>query len=420
MPKNWHYLCLLDCAGNELAFIIACVLSRFTLSYTQACVTGLSLHLKSLLEASPVPASPAASTDSDDSAGSDAIGEPAHAFMKVRARQQRRVSSPYQRQRSARDRLDAGLKTAQNNPEFHAALTLLLSQTTRPFLLLSSHLSLSSFRERYVSYRVDNLHLLGCDMTSAKALLADANFRALKSIPQLDLPNAGWKISETFGAGRVHTALWLREEMNEILLRIPQLIQEKLALSTPPPLVFSATCWQTDKRGRIVPNSSFVISANDNVKVAAAVPFTRPLPAMYQARPVPAALSAAPLTGRRLPPPPMPGTWAERVFRAAMAQRRPASNPSVNHHPRKEQRVGSSAAPPSGTVALDQPLASTVAQQRAASATSVPLPLRPLPLRRLLTLRHMAKLPKAALSLRIPLSPPPQLYRLMWRHLCDH
>jgi hypothetical protein len=363
------YMLHLQCAGREVAFIIGCVLTRCALLPLQTDMLSLTQQVMQLLDSSDDPVSPAESTDSDDSDSEDPRASHS-GWLKVKSKRPKRSVSGYERNRQVRERLTKEIKALQRKPEFQGQLSRLRQESEHPLLLLSTHISpLRAWVTRYTSIQVDNLHTI-CDMRSADLLREDRRFQQLSSIPQLAEPNAWWKITQTDNG--VYTALWMREDLADVLPKLPELIQQKLGLESAPPLIFRCTFYQTTKNGHFIPRSAITVTANDNAKIARpSVPFTRPLPALYQPPPVTAAPSAAlPAIRRQSPPPPPNGSWAQRVLHAAVtvAQKRAPSNPSLNHQPRKEQRTGSPAASPLTPAPGSQPSATT--DKPAASSSS--------------------------------------------------
>jgi hypothetical protein len=371
----YFYMLHMRCAGREVAFIIACVLTRYALTATEGWVRPLTDEYMQLLDGLSEPVDPADPTDPEDS---DSDDPRANRWLKVKSKPKRSLSR-YEHRRRVSSRFVAATKQLRKKSEFQNIFELLEQETTRPLLLLSTHMfPPQAWVTRYVSIQVDNLHTI-CDMRSAAALQNDLRFKQLNTIPQLAAPNAFWKVTQT--ATGVQTALWIREDMvtSEILPQIPQLIQAKLKLTTLPPLTFRGTFWATTRAGRIISNSSVTVAANENVKILPPTPWTQSLPALYQPPPTTAATSPAG-TARRIPTPPEKGSWAGRVYNAALVSfnKRTANTPSLNHHPRKEQRLVPAAAP-SGPpprnqlpTAPQQPVASSHSHPQSAPSPSLP------------------------------------------------
>jgi hypothetical protein len=371
-PTNpYFYMLHLQCAGREIAYIVGCILTRCALLPLQSDMLPLTKQLMHLLDGVADPLVPAESTDSDDSDSEDPRSSHS-GWKKAKGKRPKRFVSGYERHRLVRERLTQGIKALQKQPEFKGVLSSLRQESERPLLLLSTHISsLRAWVTRYTSIQVDNLHTI-CDMGSADILREDHRFLALSTIPQLALPNASWKITQTDTG--VYTALWMREDMTDILPKLPELIQQKLGLDSIPPLIFRCTYWQTTRSGRIIPKSAITVSANDNVKIARpSVPSNRSLPALYQPPSVPAAPSVALPARRQALPAPPDGSWAHRVLNAAVsvAQKRTASNPSLNHKPRKDQRTAD-ANPPSASAPRSQSSTTTTNQPAASSSPPPP------------------------------------------------
>jgi hypothetical protein len=339
-PKNPHFYMLhLQCAGREVAYIIGCILTRCALLPSQSGMVPLTKQLMQLLDGTTEPLTSVDSTDSEESDPEDPRA--CHSkWLKVKTKRQTRSVSGYEHRRLVRERLTQGIRTLQRKPEFQQLLSQLGQESERPLLLLSTHISsLRAWVTRYTSVQVDNLHTI-CDTSAVEILRDNYNFLALSSIPELAPPNAWWKITQTDTG--VYTALWMREDMTDVLPKLPELIRQKLGLVSAPPLMFRCTYWQTTRSGKFVPKSAITVSANDNVKITPpSVPSNRPLPALYQVPSDPIAPSVVLPGQRQVSPPPPAGSWAQRVLHAAIteAQKRAAGNPSLNHRPRKGQRT---------------------------------------------------------------------------------
>jgi hypothetical protein len=214
--------------------------------------------------------------------------------------------------------------------------------TGRPLLALVCTVSVRPVQIPYMSVIIDNWQSIGCNVEDLANCPVYHRVTALR--PEFCPGNATrWSVQQSISTAVA--CVWLRQEYKELLTQLNTMICADLLLKLESSsLRIRCTVAQKSKRGRIIPSSVTKVTLSEKTVVAPPAALRRPPRAA-----TPAATAA--------PQPPAPGSYAARVAESVALRKAQQSAQSLNHKPRKVQRV-------------DSPVPTKVRQQHQSSSTS--------------------------------------------------